>query len=117
MIYFKTLGESEKSKDAINSGLGNGMFQIAVAVGLSTLNNDIAVFPQWSFSKYFKNNIHEDLVSNFKITTEYYEPHFHHKKIPYVKGINLNGYYQSQKYFIHCSDIIKIIFTLKEDLE
>lgn len=117
MVYFKTLGESEKSKSAINSGLGNGLFQISSTIGLALSNNDTAVFPYWRFSKYFKNNINEDDVSNFKITKEYYEPHFHYREIPYMKGMNLNGYFQSEKYFYNHREFIKKIFTLKDEYE
>jgi hypothetical protein len=116
MVYFRHLGEEEK-KQGINSGFGNGLFQIAAAVGLAELNNDIAIFPHWRFNKYFECGIKEDFASNFKITKEFVEPVFNYIKIPYTNGINLFGYFQLEKYFYHCKDKIIKLFTLKDEYE
>jgi hypothetical protein len=118
MIYFKDLGLSAVLPDAFNTGLGNQFFQIATTVGVASNNNDIAIFPKWKYNEFFEG-IDTDDVSNFRITDTYFEsaPWFHFQEIPYKDGMNLSGYFQSEKYFLHCKDKIKKIFTLKESIK
>jgi hypothetical protein len=119
MVYCTIVGFSATLPEAKNTGLGNSLFQIAAAIGLSEENSDITIFSDyWKYNEYFVIGISTDNPNNFNITLEYTEPEFTYNKIPYRNGINLRqGYYQSEKYFKHCKDKIREIFTLKKKYE
>jgi len=95
--------------------LGNQMFQIAATIGLAKRNNDIAVFNKWEYSKYFKNNINQDLIIS-DIRRTFNERGFHYSPIPYYSGTDLVGYFQSEKYFLDCKDSIKHHFDFIDEL-
>lgn len=105
MITFNEIGKYGR--------LGNQMFQIASTIGIAIKNNDVTEFQKWicSYTKkhmtpFFKFPIKESLIENFDGTT-YQEPHFHYKDVSYKNDLNLHGYFQSEKYFIHCEEIIR----------
>jgi len=112
MIYYKNLGEEGHGM------LANQLFEIATTISLAIDNNDIALFPPWKYNKYLKNG---GILTNdkrfFNITVEHSQPQFEYKKIPYTEGMNLNDYFQSEKYFSNNKDKIRKIFTLKEEYE
>jgi hypothetical protein len=96
---------------------GNQLFQIAATTALALENNDTAVFPNWQYNEYFSVGIKTDIIENFKISRDYQEHMFSYQKIPYVDGINLIGYFQSEKYFKDYENEIKNLFKLKEEYE
>lgn len=120
MIYCKQLGQSEKDSAmrnggvATNTGLGNGMFQVAAAIGLAKIHNDDVCFPSWKYNSYF-NGV--DVRVEGQITSNYKEKTFHYTPIPYSNNMNLIGYFQSEKYFIESSLEIKHIFTLRDEFK
>lgn len=77
--------------------LGNKMFMVANALAYASRVGDEVVLPPWEFQETFRLNppvstdIHYEYVYN--------EPHFHYAPIPESKGVNLLGYFQSEKYF------------------
>lgn len=106
----------------LQGGLGNQMFQISAAASLALSNNDTFSFnfnscstPNQGFtsSKYtgniFKNIPHHD---SYSFENFYYEPFFSYSEIRYNKNLLLNGYFQSEKYFIENSDFIKNLFFI-----
>lgn len=105
MIYFKDLGNYGR--------LGNQLFQIAATVSLALENNDEAIFPEWKYNKYFKIGIRTN--DFFDIKSQYHQVDFHYNKIPYFNGMNLNGYFQSEKYFFDFKKKIREIFELKDE--
>lgn len=111
MIIYKNLG------DNTHGMLGNQLFEIATTIGLAIENGVDAIFPPWKYEIYFKNDIKTTNPENFNIKFEYQEPEFKYNKIPYINGMNLNGYFQSEKYFKHCEKEIRKTFTLKEEYE
>jgi hypothetical protein len=102
MIAYSKLGQ--------NGRLGNAMFQIAATIGVAVKGKDVAHFPKWLWSTTFEPNINSDLDLK-KIAFTYQEAQFHYKEIPYIKGMNLFGYFQTEKYFEHCKELIKETFT------
>ena len=108
MIYFKKLGNYGR--------LGNQLFQIATTYALALENSDEAIFPIWEYNEYLIG-IKTDDVENFKITYEYVEGSHNYYKPPYINGMNLSGYFQSEKYFENFEKEIKKIFKLKEKYE
>lgn len=112
MITFDTLGR--------HGQLGNQMFQYALLLGVKTkLNQDIF------FSEYVKNssylfkffNLTEYVVNDIS-TSEYREKHFHFDSDVFnVDGdISFFGLFQSEKYFKHCSELVKQEFTFNQNI-
>jgi hypothetical protein len=93
----------------LKGGLGNQLFQISTTCALALENNDIAMFdfdrcstPMQGFkSSKYKNSIFKNVntSSDIKCDNHYIEPYHQYSKIPYVKNIMLNGYFQSELYF------------------
>ena len=90
----------------LNQGrLGNQLFQIASITGIAKKNNQIATFPNLSplFREWFP------LVPTFKMTpTHEFEeyPQNWYRELTFKNDTCLKGYYQSEKYFLHCRDYV-----------
>jgi hypothetical protein len=108
VIYFKELGDWGR--------MCNQFFQVASTVGHALKYNDIAIFPHWKYNEFLKG-IKTDDISNFNIIYNYIEPSFSYSEIPYISGMNLGGYFQSEKYFSHCKSEIREIISLKSDIK
>ncbi len=93
--------------------LGNQMFQIASAIGLAEQNNDRVWYPEWSYAKDFIGDFSNPEGLSPAPTRLFKENGHHYTKIPYVKNMVIEGYFQSDKYFAHCEDKIKEMFTTK----
>lgn len=100
-------------------GLGNFMFQISAAYSLALDNNDESVF-DIKTSRIGHKKI-ETYISNIfrkinfgQVNPEYFynETKFTYEKLPYVKNILLNGYFQSDKYFKNNRDKILNLFSI-----
>jgi hypothetical protein len=103
-------------KDLGNQGrMGNMMFQMSATISLALDNNDTFVFPPWKYEPYF--NLHNCFSNNIIISSTYQEPNFTYNSIPYKSGINLVGYFQSQKYFERHADFIRQAFTTNYKIE
>jgi len=103
-------------------GLGNYLFQIATVYSLSIDNNDFCVFNNKNsvtvhkhFNTYTPNIFRNLKISEESFTSSYSEPFFHFKKIPYQKNLKLNGYFQSEKYFVHNRNLILDLFSIDDD--
>lgn len=102
---------------------GNQLFQIAATIGYAQKNKKDYIFPKWEglisndeYSKYFQFPIPEttlDECLKIRISEQLYEEKdFHYNEIPNFDGsVDLFGYFQSEKYFKHCSDLIRKTFT------
>ncbi len=104
MITFTQLGNLGRD--------GNQIFQIAATIALALRNNDQYIFPPWKLEPYF--NLHNCFSNNIKSTIKYQEPFFHYEEIPYKDTRNvvldLNGYFQSWKYFEdYKNEIIRLL--------
>lgn len=99
----------------VKGGLGNQLFQIAATYALAIRNNDICGF-DLSDNKY-KNNILSKVnsVKNFKPFGFYDESNFYYKKIKYSKNMILNGYFQSEKYFLDFKEEIINLFVISNE--
>lgn len=102
MISFSLLGQI--------GNLGNQLFQIASVAGIATRLNLPFVFPEWKYSKYFKHPIPTGAI---KYDEQVTEPHYHYGKYIFDigKNIDLKGYFQSEKHWIHCEELVKQFFT------
>lgn len=90
MITFSRLGKK--------GNLGNQLFQIASTVGIADKYGHEFFFPNWDYSKYFKNQLpifnHDD---NFKLIKE--KEFSYHEWDLGNENYDLNGWLQSEKYF------------------
>jgi hypothetical protein len=110
-------------------GLGNQIFQIAAAYNLAKKNNDSAVFNlnkshtplQGHESKKYKNTIFKEFTHSDNIVVENIFSQKGHgfEIIPYKKNLQLQGYFQSEKFFEeNKKDIIeKFLIGLKSEKE
>jgi hypothetical protein len=102
-------------------GLGNYLFQIAAAYSLALDNGDSVVLDDQSSVTVHKhiNSYRDNILRNLtfnkpSVSVRYGEPFFHYKKIPYQPNLLINGYYQSEKYFINNKDKILKLFSIDE---
>lgn len=112
----------------LQGGLGNQMFQIAAAASLAKDLNTVSVFSDNNLSNLqptrastYKNNIFSriNLIENneaFKNLSFYNEMNFSYSEIPKKDNLILNGYFQSEKYFIHNSEYIRNIYSETEEI-
>jgi hypothetical protein len=105
--------------------LGNQMFQIAAAESLAIENNDIAVFPitvQGAHPNHMERAYYSSSIfSRIKYVTDikwvqkvWGESNFSYSEIEYSKNMMINGYFQSEKYFMKNSEYIKNLFKPTE---
>ena len=93
----------------LKGGLGNQLFQIATAYGVATDNNcKFAVnydLPHTCIQGHSPTKYKDTLYCNITITDivpEYTfdEVGFSHKEIPFTEKMIINGYFQTEKYFV-----------------
>jgi hypothetical protein len=108
-----------------NGRLGNQMFQIASTIGVALKNGVDYSFPNWvcyesktEYHKFFTKklpvlNINSQIIN-------IHETQFNYKDIEIPndgKIYSLNGYFQTEKYFKVCEDIIREYFTPIDEIE
>ena len=103
-------------------GLGNYLFQIATAYSLAVDNSDSIIYdPEKSvivhnhISTYMDNVLHNVPFGSVETQNEYHEPNFNYSPIEYSPNLKINGYYQSEKYFLHNRDRILKLFSFGEE--
>lgn len=92
--------------------LGNQMFQVAAVIGYAQKHNTGYFINNWTYAKFFKNKVNN---GNRKINKIYKEPNFTYSPIPAMANINIEGYFQSAKYFEGAD--IKKQFEPSEEIE
>jgi hypothetical protein len=111
-------------------GLGNQMFQYAIARRLAFMHNqvlklDISSFKEYKLREYYLNhlNIIEQIATDEEINylkdirhvkEKYF--HFNPEILELSKDLYLEGYWQSEKYFKDISEIIQQEFSVKQPL-
>lgn len=111
---------------SLGGGLGNMMFMTAASLGVSAKYNHTAKFydnhygilhgtPMSYKDTVFRNIplLEHDLSQVVPVSERSY--HYTPLDIP-NDNVILNGYFQSYKYFEHCKDYIKTIFSCPSDL-
>lgn len=95
--------------------LGNQLFQIASSIGTAKLYSKTPKFYKWNYSDFFKNPIDQTLEQS-EIKNIFREKNFHYEAIPNINNLDLIGYFQSEKYFLHCKDSILHYFSFIDSL-
>lgn len=110
----------------LQGGLGNYLFQIACGYSLSLRDNkdfvcflDLVHQVHSDIDLYFNNILRKiNFIKNEIPFPKYTEPYFHYKEIPcYEDSIKLEGYFQSEKYFLQHKNEIKDLFSIDENTE
>jgi hypothetical protein len=107
MISFKELGNLGR--------IGNQLFQAGTTIALALRNNDQYIFPNWDYAQYC--NVTNCFSNNIQITKTYSEPYFQYCQIPYQQNLNLNGFFQSEKYFSDYKEVIRELLTPKNNID
>ena len=107
MICFSRIGKFGR--------LGNQLFQIAATIGFAVENNVQAKFYKWEYSDYFKTPIDQSL-NQYEIINTIHERGINYNQLHYIKNSDLVGYFQSEKYFKNCKDLIRKYFTFADSL-
>lgn len=108
----------------LQGGIGNMMFQIAVAYAYSKRFNRELVLSKYSAVivhksiEHYKKNIlkYLDFSNSIKLADQHQEKGFHYTEIPEFPDSNilLYGYFQSEKYFKDYEDEIRKLFISYE---
>ena len=101
--------------------LGNQFFQVASTIGLATYNKGEYLFSEdWKPNGLFKNPLptYEDLAKEVNPTYTLQEDgqDFVIPELDSEHNYNLFGYFQSEKYFKHCEDVVRNHFEPKEEI-
>ena len=108
----------------LKGGLGNYLFQIATSYSYSKQTDKKIIFdindifsPHKSY-KFYLNNIFRKI--EFTTINDYYitipEKTFSFERIPFIEGnVKLDGYFQSEKYFLNIKKDILNLFEIDDD--
>lgn len=97
-----------------NGRLGNQLFQIAALIGIARSNGTKYKLPAWYYSKYFFNYkatlSDKEQVEALNTWDQFVEANFAHNEITVDvnRNININGYFQSEKYFYDKEEIKRL---------
>lgn len=121
MITFKELGKYGR--------FANGLFQIASTIGIAIKSGQEFSFPKfinWDHKERFGSSEDCDIYKHFQnelpeIDNKYYQDAFiqwgyHNVYLPNGNW-NLIGHMQSDKYFLHCIDMVRHYLTFKNEPE
>lgn len=92
-----------------DSSFGNRLFMIAGTIGIAVKNGYEYGFPEWNNERFFVNPLPRLKPGNYnQIFCDWGFNSFQVED-----NTSLYGYFQSEKYFAHCKDLIRYYFTLK----
>ena len=106
--------------------LGNQMFQVAAGVALAQENQTSIYFPQFPPLENGDGMLHNynvifhripNQVNFASVQASYVEPDFEYRPIPYQPGLEVSGYFHSEKYFKKHKDLICEIFSAPKEIE
>lgn len=116
MITYSNLGKAGSGR------LGNSLFQIASMIGMSErYGTDFTMPVGWKYYNFFKNLPDQGIMQKYDeriIEPQFhYTPDFfdaHHEKYK-NKTIDILGWLQTEKYWIHCKDKVLNALKFKDD--
>ena len=101
--------------------LGNQMFQVATVTGYARKHGKEPIFPLWTCKigerdyreGIFKNSVNQGITQEMfsTISSRFDYEGLKYVDLEFVEGnVDFRGYYQSEKYFLHCEDEIRSMF-------
>lgn len=100
--------------------LGNQMFQIASTIGIATKNHATYGFPIWR-DNISKKNVHQyfryPLPGKQRDKYQRLEIEFGYHDIHLERSADISGYLQSERYFEHCTDLVRRYFKFKREAD
>lgn len=114
MVTFKDIGDPKTC-----GWLGNNLFELLAAYNVAVKNGDELFLPPFQYDNIFKNNFFKTLPKeDILIESEYFEPSFRYQNISYTPHMNLNGYFQSPKYFegLDVRNLLKPKLEIKNEI-
>jgi len=107
MIVYNHLGKAGRT--------GNQLFQIASTLGIADKCGQKAVFNKWDYAKYFNFEQEETIGAvNYWTFREGDENYFRPETFDLKENWQLEGYFQSEKYFEHIREKVQRCFTFNE---
>jgi hypothetical protein len=94
--------------------LGNQLWQIASTIGIANKNNSGYIFPDWSYTRFFKHQLPQGPLLGTKVYNEH-TTSFSDVVLDNKYNWDLVGYFQSWKYFVDYQDEIKYYFDFSMD--
>lgn len=104
-----------------NGRLGNMLFQYSAIIGFSEKYKTNYYLPEWKYNSFFNECVPQGAISFNGSPVKIAEPNFHYSGEYFDqfdfqnKNYDLTGYFQSEKYFIHCKDQIKNKLSFKKE--
>ncbi len=97
--------------------LGNVLFQTAATIGIAVKNNMDYIFPPKDYYKAFIGPIPQQDCSTMD-ALDYPEKNYHYDPVDIYPGPNRNlmGYFQSEKYWKHCEELIRSKFKFTDEI-
>lgn len=108
MITFSQLGSKGR--------LGNQLWQIASCIGIAAKNGTYVDFPTWEYDKYFKCQIGDSEFKKANTEVKEKDFMFNHIPLPDLGNYDLNGYFQSAKYWQGYEKQIETLFEFTDNL-
>lgn len=96
------------------AGLGNQMFMIAAVIGHARKHNQDYFIPRQTIAAHIWPTYFPQFPTG-KVKPHFFrykEPEHHYTEIPHHANIELEGYFQSEKYFSHCRQEIIDAFQI-----
>jgi len=98
--------------------LGNQLFQIASTIGIAKDLEQDFCFPEWEYQGCFKNKLPQGHVDPELALVEQkcdYHP-FDKDKVEKDKDLILEGYFQSEKYFLSAEEEVRSYFEFSDEI-
>ena len=106
MITYKPVANYLGAVGKPNTGLGNQMFQVASTIGIAINNGYDWVLPTW----------HNPFTGDFNIQDidlPLHKMEWGYQGFNISDNVSLYGYMQAYKHFDHCGDLIRSLFTFR----
>ena len=107
--------------------LGNQLFIIAATVSLALDHGAEPLFPDLAQKTTENIPLNREKIfshlnlnlnsSPVRLNYTYYEPYFHYQQIHYYPNMKINGYFQSEKYFINHKEEILQLFAAPSHIQ
>ena len=115
MITYEAYKFTERpvADDISDCSLGNLMFFIAGTIGIAIKNGYSYGFPEWNNAKFFVNTLPEVENREFRKV----DLGWGFNGFDVSDNVSLLGWMQTDKYFVHCKNIIRYYLTMKDIAE